>query len=656
MSDEHKEILTRLKRDRVMAHTILFRHRHPNLTPPYIADMIQAWHDDAQRWVLFEVFRGGAKSTTAEEAILIKAAFREIKNYLIVGATKDRAFERLHAIRYEIEQNDVLAEIFGDLRGSTWGDGELVLSNGVRLLAMGKGQSLRGVKYLDARPDGVFADDLEEPEDVRTPEARSRTLDWFLFDLIPALDVNRAHARVAATPLDPEALPCQLVRAGWVHKKYPVEYNDAAGNRAATWPDRVPLSMIDEIKANAVKVGKLRQYNMEYMCEAEVAAEKSFKQEMFRVEPQIRTWQAVYGFLDPARVAKASAAHSGFVSWSWIGNRLVVWDAWGKHLHPNEQIAELFAFYDEYHPAWIGVEEDGLNEWLLQPIRQESSRRNNFLPLKPVKAPVGKLDFIRNSLQPFFNAREVWFAKPLPELQQQLLSFPTGKIDIPNALAYAVRMRPGQPMYEDFGGRNVMEDLKPLSGRHLWLAFGATRQLTIAVLLQQIDGALRIYMDWVREGDPGELFQTILQEANLEAGGLPRLVMGPLHFDQYNNVGLRQAAAKRGLDVRKGTPPELGRVQIREMLKREIKSMPAILINPNARWTANGFAGGYARVLQKGGMLADFAEEGPYRVVMEALESFTGLLRTAVRDEDDESQEVRYDYTSSGRKFVTARR
>src|SRR6185369_6765341 len=112
-----------------LCHEVLFHHRHPNVTPPFIQDMIRAWHDPLDPWVLFKVFRGGAKSTTSEEAILIKAAFREIKNYLIVGATKDRAYERLHAIRHEVEQNERLAEIFGDLQGPTWGDGELVLSN-----------------------------------------------------------------------------------------------------------------------------------------------------------------------------------------------------------------------------------------------------------------------------------------------------------------------------------------------------------------------------------------------------------------------------------------------------------------------------------------------------------------------------------------------
>lgn len=655
MSEDHGIVLRKLNADRVLAHQVIFSHRHPNLTPPFIADMILAWHSPDPR-LLFEVFRGGAKSTTAEEAILLKAAFREIRNYLIVGSTKDRAYERLHAIRYEIEQNERLAEVFGDLRGPTWGDGELVLSNNVRLLAMGKGQSLRGVKYLDARPDGVFGDDLEEPEDVRTPEARERLLNWFLFDLIPALDVNTAHARVAATPLDPEALPAQLIRAGWTHRKYPVEYIDDQGNRRATWPDREPLEKIDERKLAATRVGKLRQYNQEYMCESEAAGEKSFKSEMFRVEPQIRTWQAVYGFLDPARTVKDSAAHSGFAAWSWLGNRLVVWDAWGRHLMPDEQVKALFDFNEEYHPAWIGVELDGLEEFMLQPIRQEQARRGIMLPLKGVRAPTGKIDFIRGSLQPFFNAREIWFAKDLPDLKAQLQSFPTGKIDIPNALAYAVRMRSGAPMYDDFGGRHVQEELTQVRGKPLWLAMNATNAMVCAVLLQPVDGALRIYADWMREGEPKAVFDSIMAEAQLEAGAPPRLMMGPLHFDQYNNVGLRQAAMKKMLDVRKGVTPDVGRPEIRGLLRKEVRTLPALMVAARARWTANGFAGGYARMLMKGGMLAEVAEEGPYRLVMEGIESFAGLLKTGVSDDDDEAAELHYDYTSGGRKYISALR
>ena len=44
MSETHKDILRKFSQDRVLAHSVLFAHRHPNVTPPFIADMIRAWH------------------------------------------------------------------------------------------------------------------------------------------------------------------------------------------------------------------------------------------------------------------------------------------------------------------------------------------------------------------------------------------------------------------------------------------------------------------------------------------------------------------------------------------------------------------------------------------------------------------------------------
>ena len=140
--------------------------------------MIADWHDSKIPHLISMAFRGAAKSTLAEEAIAIRAGFREFKNGLIIGETYDRACERLHAIRHEIESNDNLTELFGDLRGSVWSDGELVLSNGVRLLAMGRGQALRGIKFQDSRPDAVFCDDIENSSTVGTLENRRKTRVW----------------------------------------------------------------------------------------------------------------------------------------------------------------------------------------------------------------------------------------------------------------------------------------------------------------------------------------------------------------------------------------------------------------------------------------------------------------------------------------------
>ncbi len=76
-----------------------------------------------------------------------------------------------------------------------------------------------------------------------------------------------------------------------------------------------------------------------------------------------------------------------------------------------------------------------------------------------------------------------------------------------------------------------------------------------------------------------------------------------------------------------------------------------VLVSDTARWTLNGFAGGYARAMLRGGALADYAEEGPYRTLMEGLESFLGL--TALGSTGDQDDDRSYAYTADGRRYVS---
>lgn len=77
---------------------------------------------------------------------------------------------------------------------------------------------------------------------------------------------------------------------------------------------------------------------------------------------------------------------------------------------------------------------------------------------------------------------------------------------------------------------------------------------------------------------------------------------------------------------------ERGRPVIDDLLQREIGGLPALLVSDQAPWTLNAFTGGYSRVLLKQGQLADYAEEGAYRTLMEGLESFAGLMELGSTD------------------------
>ena len=228
MSDPREDVILRLGRNKRLAHAALFGHRHPNVTPDLHYEIIDLWHSPAPK-VEVMAFRGAGKSTLSEEAAIVAACLRQFRNAIVLGSSYERACERLESIKHEFETNPFIEELFGDLVGSTWNVGKIVLANGTVLQAFGRGMSLRGAKHLDQRPDLVLADDLEEQEDVETPEARYKTLKWFMQVVMPALAPD-ARVRVLATPLDKEALAMQLAKdPDWQTMIFPIEHLDEGG-------------------------------------------------------------------------------------------------------------------------------------------------------------------------------------------------------------------------------------------------------------------------------------------------------------------------------------------------------------------------------------------------------------------------------------------
>ena len=652
MPDDPREaLIERLARNPRLAHATFFKHRHPDATPDFHYELIDLWHGGDPR-VVVEAFRGAAKSTLAEEAIVVMACLRKFRNGLILGETFDRAVERLKSIKHEFEENPFIEELFGSLVGDTWTESRIVLKNGICIQAVGRGQSLRGVKHLDARPDMAFGDDIENEESVLTPDARAKTMRWLMSVVFPALDPTY-KVRINGTPLDPESMIVQISRdPGWVHRRYPIRFVDqVSGELTPTWPSRFPLALVEETEHSYQRLGLTTNFKQEYMCEAEDPQIKAFTADMFKVEPTVRTWHPTYCMYDPARTVKATSATTGVVHFSWINNRLIVWDAYGPKWKPDEIIADMFRADDLYAPVTIGVERDGLEEFILQPLRQEQVRRAYAIPIRPMKAPKGKLDFIR-STQPFFKAGEVLFAKDLPELRAQLLGFPTGLIDIPNALAYAMILRPGQPIYENFSYLNVVEEIFKLPRQSIYLAVNATQMYTTAVLVQVNDGVFNVLWDAVREGDPGAVLAGIVADAGLEGGQRPRLYGSPEHFGNYDTVGLRGAARKIPIDLSQGGLTLDGRDEIRGLLRRQIRSGPALRVSQRARWTLNAFAGGYCKDVLKNGVLSEFATDGPYKTLMEGLESFASLLRMGHIGEE---QPINWATTSDGRRYISSR-
>ncbi len=650
--DERSKAIIRLGKDRRLAHKVIFAHRHPQESPLFHYEIMDLWSSTSTQHALVMAFRGAAKSTLAEEALTLSACYREFHNAIILGETYHRAVERLAVVRKEIETNDLLQYLFGNLVGPVWTENKLVLANGIILQAFGRGQSLRGSKHLDWRPDLAFGDDIEDDESTTDEESIDKTKRWLLNVVQPALD-PAYRMRINGTPLHPKSVLMQLYEdPEWVHRKYPIKtIHPETGQWQATWPERFPLPEIDILEARAQRFGNMTGFRQEYMCEAEDPARKLFTSEMLTVQPTIRTWQATWVMYDPARTTDPkTSAHTGKVVWSWIGNRLVVWHASGHFWQPSDLLEDMFRTEDEYKPVEIFIEADGLNEWLLQPIRSEQLKRGYILPLTPVKAPRGKLDFI-GGLQPYFKAREIIFNADFPDLRSQLLGFPSGRIDIPNALAYALLLRPGAPVYEGFGIGNIADDLPVVSRVPAWLALNATAQHTTGALVQIVDGGVNVIADWVMEGDPGQCLQAIVAAVGPVAGRASSAYAPPSHFSDSDTIGLQASASRIPVAVRSGGQSLTGRDQIRSLLTRQVHGHPAVRVSTQARWTLNALSGGYCFEKTKHGTLSDFTKQGPHRTLMEGIESVAALMQLGL---DVDERERRYATLPDGTRHLTS--
>ncbi len=457
---------------------------------------------------------------------------------------------------------------------------------------------------------------------------------------------------MAATPIHPEALAPTLHKAdrSWTTRVYPVLYKGRGGEWLSSWPDRFPVADVLRQWDAYREIGQEEDFVQEFLCQAVDPASQTFTEGMFVVEARVRSWHPVYAVYDPARTtAKTSwTATTGKVVASWVGSKLVVWEAEARKWMPDEIVDDIFKVNEIYNPICIGVEETGLNEWLNQPIRTRQAQSGVLVPLRALQAPKGKLDFIRG-LQPYFSAREVIFANEMPELRKQLLGFPTGHIDAPNALAYMLRMKMGQPIYDNFREEMIDEEARLKPKATSWILLNSNNQITTAVLVQMQSGRMCVLWDAIRDGDPGTVLADILGDAGTKIGKdltNVRFLASQKHFDEFSLYGLKAAAKNLGLTLHRGGASDVGREEIRSLMRRAAHGRTAIGVAPDASWTVRAFAGGFSREPER-----VVPTENAYSVLIEPLESFAAFLKIGTPGVDERPN---FAYTSDGRKYVSS--
>ena len=140
--------------------------------------LVHALEDEKERRLLVLGFRGSGKSTFGSLALPLWAALEHPDKYpfiILISDSARQATLNIAAIKTELETNQLIKQDYGEIKGNViddftlkgdsdeWQKQNMVLSNGVRILARSRGQKVRGLRHLQYRPKLVVVDD---PEDV----------------------------------------------------------------------------------------------------------------------------------------------------------------------------------------------------------------------------------------------------------------------------------------------------------------------------------------------------------------------------------------------------------------------------------------------------------------------------------------------------------
>ena len=406
-------------------------------------------------------FRGFGKSVILAMARPLKRALEGLCPYFIFGSQVQLlAAQAMDYIRIELEHNARIRSDYGEVRVNG-GEEEWVLilprpkekvgrftRQSCKFEAFGIGMSPRGRRYRQSRPVEFIGDDLETAELARNPRREKQLWDWMMDEVVPGLEPEKFLFTVMGTTFGPG---CMMMRAQEKAKERDAQgrplakvfIQEATEGGHSVWPERFSDAGLERIR----RLIGLRNWNRNYALISEdpdkpfqAAWIRSYEEGTVDLSKLLRVV-----FLDPAISEAPTGCPRALIAVGAdkkTGKRYVL-DAWIARGTALDMVDRLIEFNARFNPYLIGIEQNG-GFALIRPLLQLRTA-NAYMPVRYVDHSKNKDVRIQTLGPQFEDGRWLFPEDPnagVRELQDQLLNYPDGFVDGPDALAGCDEMLP----------------------------------------------------------------------------------------------------------------------------------------------------------------------------------------------------------------------
>lgn len=433
---------------------LLHRYDEPSPVPDCHMDFWDYACSD-HRYVAIAAPRGHAKSTAITHAYVLANVLFRIHDYVIIlSDTEAQAINFLHDIKMELADNEKLEAVFGKITFQKDNERDLVASfadgNPFRISARSSLQKLRGLKWMNKRPNLFVGDDMENDEIVLNEERRLKFKRWLYGAVLPAGSRN-ARFRFIGTilhmdsflmsvmPDDDSAATINYALKTYTKKPqngwYSVLFraHTAIGDYTnILWPERFTEEQLRAEYASYKAQGLSANYASEYLNHPIDPTDAHFRENDLRpITPDVKKNpppQTFYMFCDLAVSERTQSAWTVFLIAGVDGRHVVrIWDVVRFRGDARRIIDELFDLHIKWRTETIFIEKENIAR-SIGPFLDEEKQKRNLWPNIDVSMVPDKDKVMRSrSIQGRVRQGTVEFdmdAHWWPTFRSEILTFP----------------------------------------------------------------------------------------------------------------------------------------------------------------------------------------------------------------------------------------
>lgn len=328
------------------------------------------------------------------------------RNFLEISSSYDNACRLLLPYKTTLEANNRIINDYGVQESvGNWEAGEFTTRKGVSFRALGAGQSPRGTRKDEIRPDKINIDDIDTDEECRNPDRIINKVKWIMEALIPTRSISNPLSIVVNGNIIAKKC-CVTELSKYADSHEIINIRDKDGN--STWLSKNSEAAIDRVLSTISYNSAQKEYFNNPITEGGV-----FKELTYGLCPPLSMCDDVLVYGDPSTSNKdrGSASTKSVMIIGRYKMKYYIYKAFVDQMSNSKYVDCLYEAYrylvqNKVDVKRIYIENNSLQdphyEQVLLPLIYQNANTYGFtIPITPdVRRKPDKFFRIEGTLEP----------------------------------------------------------------------------------------------------------------------------------------------------------------------------------------------------------------------------------------------------------------